>query len=89
MDEVDLVEILVPHHLHIDVALEAILRKKSISLQKPMCMNISEANKLISDYKNRVPTASMLADNNYSGTNYKIQCWYTETVKIKQSKDIK
>ena len=30
MDEVDLVEILVPHHLHIDVALEAIFRKKSI-----------------------------------------------------------
>ena len=51
MDEVDLVEILVPHHLHIDVALEAILRKKSISLQKPMCLNISEANKLISEQK--------------------------------------
>ena len=51
MDEVDLVEILVPHHLHIDVALEAILRKKSISLQKPMCLNISEANKLISEAK--------------------------------------
>ena len=51
MDEVDLVEILVPHHLHIDVALEAILRKKSISLQKPMCLNISEANRLISEAK--------------------------------------
>jgi len=51
MNEVDLVEILVPHHLHIDVALEAILRKKSISLQKPMCLNISEANKLISEAK--------------------------------------
>ena len=51
MDEVDLVEILVPHHLHIDVALEAIFRKKSISLQKPMCLNISEANKLISEAK--------------------------------------
>ena len=47
INEVDLVEILVPHHLHIEVALEAILRKKSISLQKPMCLNISEANKLI------------------------------------------
>ena len=33
------------------LALEAILRKKSISLQKPMCLNISEANKLISEAK--------------------------------------
>ncbi len=51
MDEVDLVEILVPHHLHIDIALEAILQNKSISLQKPMCLNISEANKLILEAK--------------------------------------
>lgn len=52
MDEIDLVEILVPHHLHLNVALEAILRKKAISLQKPMCLNTTEASMLISEANN-------------------------------------
>ena len=50
-DEIDLIEILVPHHLHLEVTLEAIKKKKVISLQKPMCLSISEANNLISETK--------------------------------------
>ncbi len=47
MDNVDLVEILVPHHLHKEVTLSAIENGKMISLQKPMCMNIDDASELI------------------------------------------
>lgn len=47
MQEVDLVEILVPHHLHMTIALAAINAQKAVSLQKPMCMTIEEATTVI------------------------------------------
>ena len=45
--EVDLVEILLPHHLHLPVALKAMAAGKIVSLQKPMCLNLAEADQLV------------------------------------------
>ena len=45
--DVDLVEILLPHHLHLDAALKAIAADKIISLQKPMCLSMEDADKLV------------------------------------------
>jgi predicted dehydrogenase len=45
--DVDMVEILLPHHLHLPAALKAIEAGKIVSLQKPMCMNMDEANQLV------------------------------------------
>ncbi len=45
--DVDLVEILLPHHLHLPVALKALHAGKIVSLQKPMCTSIEEANRLV------------------------------------------
>lgn len=45
--DVDLVEILLPHHLHLDAALKAMNAGKIISLQKPMCVSMEEADKLV------------------------------------------
>ncbi len=45
--DIDLVEILLPHHLHLPVALEAIAAGKAVSLQKPMCVSIEEADTLV------------------------------------------
>ena len=45
--EVDLVEILLPHHLHLDAALKAIDAGKIVSLQKPMCISLTEADRLV------------------------------------------
>src|SRR5262249_18535620 len=45
--DVDLVEILLPHHLHLPAALKAIEAGKAVSLQKPMCMSAEEADKLV------------------------------------------
>ena len=44
---VDLVEILLPHHLHLEAALAAIAAGKAVSLQKPMCVNLAEADRLV------------------------------------------
>lgn len=45
--EVDLVEILLPHHLHLWGALKAIDAEKIVSLQKPMCISLAEADQLV------------------------------------------
>lgn len=45
--QVDLVEILLPHHLHCEVALQAIAAGKAVSLQKPMCLNLTQADQLV------------------------------------------
>ena len=45
--EIDLVEILLPHHLHCKVALDAIAAGKAVSLQKPMCLNLDEADQVV------------------------------------------
>ena len=45
--DVDLVEILLPHHLHLPAALKAIDAGKIVSLQKPMCISMAEADRLV------------------------------------------
>ncbi len=45
--DVDLVEILLPHHLHCPLALAAIEAGKIVSLQKPMCLTVEEADRLV------------------------------------------
>ncbi|MDL2403731.1 Gfo/Idh/MocA family protein [Rhizobium mayense] len=45
--DVDLVEILLPHHLHLAAAEKAMQAGKIISLQKPMCVSLEEADRLV------------------------------------------
>ena len=45
--DVDLVDILLPHHLHKPAALAAIAAGKAVSLQKPMCLDVAEADAVI------------------------------------------
>ena len=44
---VDLVEILLPHHLHADAALAAFAAGKAVSLQKPMTHTLDQADALV------------------------------------------
>ena len=45
--DIDLVEILLPHHLHLPTALKAMAAGKIVSLQKPMCLDLDEADRLV------------------------------------------
>ena len=45
--EVDAVEILLPHHLHMQAALDALDAGKHVSLQKPMAMTLQEADRIV------------------------------------------
>jgi len=46
-EDIDLVEILLPHHLHAPVALAAIAAGKHVSLQKPMTLTLDDADAVI------------------------------------------
>lgn len=43
---IDAVEILLPHHLHMEAALEALAAGKHVSLQKPMAICLAEADRI-------------------------------------------
>ena len=45
--QVDVVEILLPHHLHYQATLDAAAAGKHISLQKPMALSLAEADEMI------------------------------------------
>ena len=47
LEQVDLVEILLPHHLHVEAALAAFAAGKAVSLQKPMATTREGAGRLI------------------------------------------
>ena len=47
LEQVDLVEILLPHHLHVEAALAAFAAGKAVSLQKPMAITLEGADRLI------------------------------------------
>ena len=47
LDTVDLVEVLLPHHLHLEAALAALAAGKAVSVQKPMCTTVADADRLV------------------------------------------
>ena len=52
LSDLDLVEILLPHHLHYRASLDAAAAGKHISLQKPMALSVAQADEMIAAAKN-------------------------------------
>lgn len=46
-DEIDMIELLVPHHLHAPMVIAACKAKKHVSVQKPMALSLDEADEMI------------------------------------------
>jgi predicted dehydrogenase len=46
-DEIDAVELLVPHGLHMDMTVAAAQAKKNISVQKPMATSVADSRKMV------------------------------------------
>ena len=51
VDDIDLVEILLPHHLHYQATLDAAAAGKHISVQKPMALSVAQADEMIAAAK--------------------------------------
>ena len=51
LPEVDLVEILLPHHLHHRATLDAIAAGKHVSVQKPMALSVTQADEMVAAAK--------------------------------------
>ena len=47
LEEIDLVEILLPHHLHHRATLDALAAGKHVSVQKPMALSLAQADDMI------------------------------------------
>ena len=47
LPDLDLVEILLPHHLHHPVTLDALIAGKHVSVQKPMALSLAQADEMI------------------------------------------
>jgi predicted dehydrogenase len=45
--EIDLVELLIPHHLHADMTVKACRAGKHVSVQKPVALNLAETDSMI------------------------------------------
>jgi predicted dehydrogenase len=59
-EELDIVEILLPHHLHADATIHAAKNGvKNISVQKPMALTIEDADKMIEECKKSGSTLSI------------------------------
>ena len=52
-DEVDLVEVLLPHHLHAPATLAALEAGKAVSVQKPMATSLADARKMVAEADRR------------------------------------
>ena len=54
LPDIDLVEILLPHHLHYQATLAAVAAGKHVSVQKPMALTVAQADEMVAAAKTQL-----------------------------------
>jgi predicted dehydrogenase len=76
-DDVNLVTVITPHNSHADVAIQAAEAGKHVVVEKPMCITVADADKMIAAAKANNVTLSVFHNRRYDGDFLAIQ----ETIK--------
>ena len=61
-DDIDIVDILLPHHLHVDVAVAALEHGKHVLMEKPLAITLGDAQRLV-DAGQHADRKVMIAEN--------------------------
>jgi UDP-N-acetyl-2-amino-2-deoxyglucuronate dehydrogenase len=69
-DEVSLVDICLPHHLHLDVCLRAIAARKDVLCEKPLAPALSDADRLV-EAADQAGVLLMVAENEVFDARYR------------------
>jgi UDP-N-acetyl-2-amino-2-deoxyglucuronate dehydrogenase len=64
--EIDVVNICTPHHLHAAMAIEALHAKKHVIVEKPMCLKVTDAVKMIAAAKHNNRKLIVVKQNRYN-----------------------
>ena len=65
LDRVDAVAILVPHHLHFPITMEALRTDCHVLLEKPFALTLDEADEMIAEAENRGKTLMIALPHRY------------------------
>lgn len=72
-DDIDAVEICLPHYLHAEVAIKAMKAKKHILTEKPMAITLADADKMISTAKENGVTLGVIFQNRYNDASQEVK----------------
>ena len=75
---IDAVEIMAPHHLHHKIVIDALNAEKHVSVQKPMALNISQANEMIEIANNKEKLLRVIDNYRYHPPFSKVKSLITK-----------
>ena len=73
MPDVDLVVVILPHNLHAPLAIKALEAGKHVILEKPFCLSVDEANRMIDASKRAGKMLSVFHNRRWDGDYLTIQ----------------
>ncbi len=77
-DDINLVSICLPHHLHARAGIDATRKGKHVLCEKPIAVNEEEANQLIEECRRGNVKLAVISQNRYNDTSGKLYRAYQE-----------
>jgi len=72
-DDIDAVEICLPHYLHAEVAIKAMKVKKHVLTEKPMAITLADADRMISTAKENGVTLGVIFQSRYNDASQEVK----------------